>query len=180
MSFPYFKFASLPEDVRAINKIRSKARYDCVAFSNDSGYKGLTDFVNPKGQMYLYKTPCKDFISTASKRLAEWSLNNGSLNLSSIYIEDMDCQEIGYGYPNSHPFLGLKKIPNPLYPFRNDAYLFIVNKDYSEIELLVIPDGRNLIHSYYQKMIDGGYDDMVKALRGQSKPFYRYDGIISL
>ena len=44
---------------------------------------------------------------------------------------------------------------NPLFKFRNDGYLFINNKNYSEIELLVIPNGRNLISSYYQKIIDG-------------------------
>jgi hypothetical protein len=64
--------------------------------------------------------------------------------------------------------------PNPQFEFRNDGYLFLVNTDYTEIEVLVITDGRNLISSYYQKMIDGGFDDELKILREQARPFYRY------
>ena len=156
----YFKLMILPDEVRANNKIKSKARMDCVLFTDlvTGKYKGLTNFVNHKGQLFFYKTPCRDFVSADSKRIAEWSLTNSGLNFSSIYIEDMDCQEFGYGYPNAKMLLS-NGSQNPLFPFRNDGYLFIVNKDYSEIEILIIPDGRNLISSYYQKLIDGGFDD---------------------
>lgn len=174
----YYRLALLPEEVRASNKIRSKARLDCVSFTDlvAGNYQGLTNFVNSKGQLFFYKTPCRDFVNTDSKRMAEWSLTYSSLNFSSIYIEDMDYPEIGYGYPNAKRLLS-NGSPNPLFPFRNDGYLFIVNNDYSEIELIIIPDGRNLISSYYHKMIDGGFNDKVKELREQAKPFYRYDGL---
>lgn len=174
-----YKFVSLPDDVKASNKIRSKARLDCISFSDQisGGYKGLMIFVNCKGQLFLYKTPCRDFVSADSKRMAEWALTNSinaqTINFSSIYIEDMDCQEIGYGYSNPNRLLSNGK-PNPQFEFRNDGYLFLVNTDYTEIEVLVIPDGRNLISSYYQKMIDGGFDDELKILREQARPFYRY------
>lgn len=174
----YYKFVLLSDEVRAANKIRSKARLDCVSFTDQvpEGYQGLTIFVNSKGQLFFYKTPCRDFVNTDSKRLAEWSLTNSSLNLSSIYIEDMDCPEIGYGYPNANRLLS-NGSPNPLFPYRNDGYLFLLNRDYTEIELLVIPDGRNLISSYYQKMIDGGFDEQISEMRKQAKPFYQYEGI---
>jgi hypothetical protein len=157
---------------------RSKARLDCISFTDNvvGNYQGLTNFVNSKGQLFFYKTACRDFVNTASKRLAEWSLTNSSLNFSSIYIEDMDCPEIGYGYPNAKRLLS-NGSPNPLFPFRNDGYLFLPNKEYSEIEIIIIPDGRNLIGSYYQKMIDGGFDDEVRELRKQAKPFYQYNGL---
>ncbi|MBK6362023.1 MAG: hypothetical protein IPF52_00445 [Saprospiraceae bacterium] len=67
---------------------------------------------------------------------------------------------------------------NPLFEFRNDGYLFLINQDYSEIELLIISDGRNLISSYYQKLIDGGFDDELKNLRQQAKDFYKYEGLV--
>lgn len=174
----YFKLALLPDEVRAANKIRSKARLDCIVFSDmvTEGYKGLTNFVNHKGQLFFYKTPCRDFVTTDSKRLAEWSLTGNGLNFSSIYIDDLDYPEIGYGYPNASRLLSNGSI-NPLFEFRNDGYLFVMNKDYSEIELLIIPDGRNLISSYYQKFIDGGFDDDFRQLRLQARPFYQYDGI---
>ena len=174
----YYKLATLPEEVRAANKIRSKKRLDCICFTDmvADGYKGLTNFVNSKEQLFFYKTPCRDFVRTDSKRLAEWSLTGGGLNFSSIYIDDLDCPEIAYGYPNPNRLVGKDK-ENPLFEFRNDCYLFIINKEYTEIELLIIPDGRNLISSYYQNMIDGGFDDEIRELRKQAKGFYKYDGL---
>jgi len=179
MSLTYYKLALLSDEVRATNKIRSKARLDCVSFTDKvaGSYKGLTKFVNHKGQLFFYKTPCRDFVNTDSKRLSEWSLTGNGLNFSSIYIDDLDFPEIGYGYPNAKRLLSNGN-ENPLFEFRNDGYLFLINKDYSEIELLVIPDGRNLISSYYQKMIDGGFDDEVRELRKQAKLFYKYDGLV--
>lgn len=178
----YYKLALLPDDVRAINKIKSKARLDCIVFTDKvaGGYKGLTFFVNDKrhkGQLFFYKTPCRDFISTDSKRLAEWSLTGNGLNVSSIYIDDTDFPEIGYGYPNANRLLK-DGSQNPLFQYRNDGYLFLINQDYSEIELFVIPDGRNLISSYYQKFIDGGFDDEVNQLRQQAIIFYSYEGLV--
>jgi hypothetical protein len=175
----YFKLVQLPDEVKVINRIRSKARYDCIICSDivEAKYQGLIPFVNGKGQLLFYKTPSREIVNTDLKRLAEWSLTNNSLNLSSIYIEDLDCPEIGYGYPNANRLLS-NGTPNPLFPFRNDGYLFLVNTDYTEIELLIIPDGRNLISSYYQKMIDGGFEEEVNLLRKQARPFYRYEGLV--
>jgi hypothetical protein len=169
----------LPDEVRAVNKIKSKSRLDCILCTDktENGYKGLTKFVNYKGQMFFYKTPARDFVNTDSKRLAEWSLTGGGLNFSSIYIDDIEFPEIGYGYPNAKRILS-NGSENPLFEFRNDGYLFMMNKDYSAIELFVIPDGRNLISSYYQKMIDGGFDDDVRELRNQAKIFYPYEGLV--
>lgn len=180
MIVAYYKLVCLPDEVRASNKIRSKARMDCVLFTDEAqgSYKGLTFFVNTKGQLFLYKTPARDIVKADSKRLSEWSLTN-SLNFSSIYIEDMDCPEIGYGYPNAKRLLS-NGSPNPLFQFRNDGYLFLINADYTEIEIFIIPDGRNLISSHYQKMIDGGYDDKIRKLREQAKSFYNYDAYSNL
>jgi hypothetical protein len=176
-----FKVAILPDEVRVANKIRSKARLDCISYADlgAGNYKGLTDFVNHKGQLFFYKTPCKEAWNADRKRLAEWSLTNNGLNLSSIYIDDLEFPEIGYGYPNAKRLLK-DGSQNPLFEFRNDGYLFLMNKDYSEIEILVIPDGRNLISSYYQKLIDGGFDDDIQVLRQQAKTFYHYDQPLAL
>jgi len=175
----YFKFICLPDEVMALNRIRSKERLDCILYANMDveEYKGLTDFVNGKGQMFLYKTPARDIVTSHSRRLTEWALNNGNLNLSSIYIEDFEFPEFGYGYPNGNRLLR-DGSANPLFPYSNDGYIFIMNKDYSQIELLIIPDGRNLISSYYQKMIDGGFESEIIKLREQAKPFFRYEGLV--
>jgi len=169
----YYKLSLLPDEIRTANKIKSKLRLDCIAFVEVINYNGLTNYVNSKGQLFFYKTPRRDFVSADSKRIAEWSLTNSSLNLSSIYIEDFQFPEFGYGYPNAKRLLANGSL-NPQFDYRNDGYLFVLNKDYSEIELLIIPDGRNLITSYYQRLIDRDFDSELKSLRNQSKPFFNY------
>ncbi len=171
----YFKLVSLPATIKAANNIRSKARLDCVLFFGN--YQGLTNFINKQGQLFFYKTPTRGFINTDYKRLAEWSLTGNSMNLSSIYIDDVDYPDIGYGYPNGNRHLS-NGSQNPLFEFRNDGYLFLMNSDYSEIEILIIPDGRNLISSFYQKMIDGGFDEEIGELRKQAKLFHQYEGLV--
>ncbi|MCX6147855.1 MAG: hypothetical protein NTW25_11515 [Candidatus Kapabacteria bacterium] len=175
----YYKLVALPDEVKKQNKFSSKMRLDCIEYTETmpDRYKGLTNFVNSKGMFFVYKTEPYHFVTSDSKRISDWSLTLNGLNLSSIYIEDLDFSEIGYGYPNANRTLGIAQTPNPLFDFRNDAYLFVVNKDYSEIELYVIIDGRNLIKSYYQTMIDGGLDLEIRKLKEQAKPFYNYLGL---
>ncbi len=169
----YYKLEALPYEIKTQNKIKSKARLDCIAYAGN--YKGLTNFVNKQGQLFFYKTSCREFIEAQTKRVAEWSLTNGSLNFSSIYIEDFDFLEYGYGYPNAKPRLS-NGDPNPLHLFKNDGYLFIVNKDYTEIEILILTDGRNLISHYYQHLIDGYFDAEIQRLRSEAKPYFEYIG----
>jgi len=167
----YYRFEQLSDEVKAANNIRSKQRLDCVKYAG--GYTGLTNFVNSKGQLFFYKTPAREIVTGDSKRIADWSMTNNSQNLSSIYIEDLDFSNLGFGYCNANRLLS-NGLPNPMFLYRNDGYLFLVNPDYSAIELLVIPDGRHLIGMHYQKLIDGGYDSEIKTLRDEARPFYSY------
>lgn len=167
----YYKLVALSTEVKEANKIRSKARLDCILFAGE--YKGLTNFVNGKEQLFFYKTPCREFIESNSKRIAEWSLTNNSLNFSSLYIEDFDFPFYAYGYPNAKPKLSNGEA-NPQFNFRNDGYLFIINNDYTEIEVLIIKDGRNLISHYYQHLIDGGFESEIEKLRVEAKPLFQY------
>ena len=177
MSFKiaYFKFKALPEEIRKANSIRSKHRLDCILFNDEEtgSYKGLDFLLNKKKMLFFYKTPARDFVSADSLRIAEWSLTNKSLNVSSLYHEDLDYQEYAYGYPNSSEKLS-NGSDNPFYPYRHDGYLFIMNKDITELEMLIIPDARNLIKTYYQLLIDGELDDDITWLRQYAKSFYDY------
>jgi len=170
----YFSFEALPEAVKFQHKIISKVRLDCTKFANPTGYTGLTDFVNTKGLMFLYKTPARELVKSNSKRMAEWALSNGKLNLSSIYFEDTDYPEYGYGYPNANRLLSNKE-PNPLFPFRNDCYLFLTNADLSSVEVLIIMNGRNMVSAYYQNFIEGGLEQELLELRVQAQPFFDYE-----
>lgn len=168
----FYRFENLPPELREANKINSKKRLDCTGHAGD--YKGLINFVNNKGMLFFYLTTARDFVNAESKRIADVSLTNGSINLTSIYIEDVDFPHIGYGYPNAKRLLANGN-ENPMFQYRNDGYLFIMNTEYSRIDLFVVTDGRNLITAYYQKLIDGGFDDEISALRKQAKPFFDYN-----
>ncbi|MFH5885269.1 hypothetical protein ACG2F4_13230 [Halalkalibaculum sp. DA3122] len=167
----YFKFLNLPEPIKKANNIRSKKRLDCIQYSGD--YKGLDCLKNNKGMLFFYKTPAREFVNADSQRVAEWSLTKSSLNVTSLFIEDLDYPELAYGYPNSSRLLN-NGDKNPFYPYRNDGYLFIMNKDITELEMLVIPDSRNLIRSFYQLLIDGELDSNINQLRQQAQAFYDY------
>ena len=168
----YFKLAVLSDEVRQKNKIRSQNRLDCTAYAGE--YMGLKNFVNTKGQLFFYKTPCKEFIKADLKRRAEWSLTNNSLNFSSIYTE-LPIKKYGFGYPNKRQKLSNGQ-PNPLIPFKNDGYLFLINDDYTEIEIFVVKDGRNFISQYYQCLIDGEYEKDFDHWRSEAKLFFQYEG----
>jgi len=174
----YLKFVMLLDEVKVLNKIRKGlTRRDCICTANldDLNKHGLMNFVNRSGQLILYKTAPRDFVKADRSRRSEWSLTGNNLNFSSVYNEDLNYQEYGYGNPNANKFIG-NGILNPMYEFRTDGYLFIVNKDWTEVEILIIPEGRNLISSYYQILIEGGYDELIQNFRKDAKPFYNYEG----
>ena len=167
----YYRFIALPEEIKKAHNIRSKMRLDCIQFTGD--YSGLNALVNHKKQMFVYKTPARDFVSAHPKRIAEWSLTKSSLNITSLYNEDMDYPELFYGYPNGRRKLS-NGSENPFYPYRSDAYLFISDKEVEDLEMLILPEQRNIISSWYQMLIDGELDEEIKQLRAEAKPFYEY------
>lgn len=174
-SIVYFLLQKLPEETRQLHKIRSKERLDCTEFADESvsGYEGLQPFVNKKGQLFFYLTPARNFVTGQSKRLPVWSLTQSSLNLTSLYIEDFDNSQFAYGYPNASKKLS-NGSDNPLYDFRSDGYLFILSDDLEQVELIVLPEQRNLISSWYQLLIDGELDEDIQRLRENAKPFFNY------
>ena len=100
----FYKFICLPDNVKASNGIKSKPRLDCFSFTDKfpGGYKGIEPFSNKKGQAYIYKAPARSMIKADSRRVPEWVLTHGSLNVTSIYIE---ATGFGFGYPCPNPYL---------------------------------------------------------------------------
>ena len=174
-SLAYYLLQKLPEESRQLHKIKSQCRYDCIHFNDEtvSGYEGLKPFVNHKGQLFFYLTPARQFVTAQSKRIAEWSLTQSSLNLTSLYIEDFSNPQFAFGYPNASQKLS-NGSENPLYGFRSDGYLFILSDDLEQVELIVLPDQRNLISSWYQLLIDGELEEDINRLRQNAKPFFDY------
>ena len=108
-----------------------------------------------------------------AKRVPEWSLTQSSLNLTSLYIQDFDNPQFAYGYPNASHRLS-NGSENPLYEYRSDGYLFILSDDLEQVELIVLPEQRNLISSWYQLLIDGELEEDISRLRQNAKPFFEY------
>lgn len=176
----YFKLETLQDEVKAQNKIKVGAivpRLDCTARAGN--YKGLEAFINQKGQMFFYLSPCREVIETHGKRYAEYCLTGGkSLNFGSLY-KFIDEPNFAYSYPNKNPFIGVKRERNPLYPFGNDLYLIIIAPDYSTFEILIFEGGRNFAEHHLQSLIDGDFDCEIQKLRTEAKPIFEYIGLNS-
>jgi hypothetical protein len=172
MLVAYYKMVMLSNEVKQRNNIKSNQRFDCIMFKG--AYNGINPFVSHKAMFYLNLRPQKEFIKTDSKRLTEFSLTGGkSLNFTGLYFEDIQQPTFCYGYPNGKLKLSNGEL-NPVFQFRNDLYLFIVNKDFTEIEILVFQNCKNVASEYLQALIKGEFDNEIVRLRNEAQPFYNY------
>jgi hypothetical protein len=63
---------------------------------------------------------------------------------------------------------------NPMAAFKNDGYLFLINSDFSEIEVLILPNCAHIIELLFQQLLDGNFDEQIELMRRQAKPFFNY------
>ncbi len=182
----YGKCVVLPDEVKQRNKVKVGAkipRLDCI---NHAGYyKGLEPFLNSKG-MLKFSLMRTDSLKADGKRKADyWLLGEKNMNFSSIYpFEIQEKQVIAFGEPNDKPTVRRAKtiegertqidVPNPMLPFKNDAFLFICNPDFTSIEIMVIEDGRFLVQAYCKKYLNGDFDEQLAQFRTTAKEFYKY------
>nr|WP_320118033.1 hypothetical protein [uncultured Marinifilum sp.] len=174
----YGNFVVLPNEVKQRCKIKLDPkcpRLDCV--KSGGYYKGIEPFINKKG-MFKFNLMRTDRFDADDKRKADYYLQGDkSMNFSSIYHSDiLNAKHVAFGEPNDKPTIkqNKKEVPNPMLPFKNDGYLFIINDDYTKIELLVIEGGRNLIKAYAKKFANGDCDEVIKQLRESATTFYNY------
>ncbi len=169
----YYKLPILSDEIKASNKIKVGAkipRYDCTEFSGE--YEGIKPFISAKGMFKLSLMECREFIKTDKRRMAEFALVGGkNLNFSSLFSEDRS--NIFYGNPNGKPFLNDGK-KNPLFLFRNDLYLFIIDKDFTQIEILILPNQKGYALELAESLKDGDFDNDIKELKSNIKTFYNY------
>ncbi len=176
----YFKLEQLSPEIRIQNNLKpdTKNRLDCTLYhSPDSNLRGLGFFVNPRGMLYLNLTPPRNVCKSIAQRQSTWSLTGRSVNLTSIFIDFPETPQYAYGNPPYRPMLNKKKKPNPLFSFKNDLYLFIVNSDYTEIELMIVPGQKHLLSAYYMRLMQGEWDNVIRTLRESAKPFYEYGSL---
>ena len=169
----YYKLSILSDGLKASNKIKVGAkipRYDCTKFSGD--YEGIKPFINPKGMFKLSLMECREFIKTDKRRMAEFALvGSKNLNFSSLYCED--GSNIYYGNPNGKPLLSDGR-KNPLFQFRNDLYLFVIDKDFTQIEILILPNQKGFALELAESFKDGDFENDFIKLKSNPKTFYNY------
>lgn len=173
----YFEMAALPNEVKAKNKIKVDAkipRYDCIRFAGY--YKGIEPFMNKKGMFNLYLTRANELVNAPDERRADYVLQSNSMNFSSLYpLLNPELGGFAWGEPNNKKSIGKKEPkPNPMYNFRNDGYLFVINPDYTKIELLIIENGRYTIQGYLKQLASGEFAEALKQMRAAAKTFYEY------
>lgn len=182
----YGEFVVLPNEVK--QRIKAKVnpkipRLDCI--KSVGYYKGIEPFVNGKG-MFKFNLMRTDHIKADGKRKADYNLQGEkSMNFSSVYpFEIQESRIFAFGEPNSKETVRRAKtvdkkriqvdVPNPMLPYKNDLYLFLCNKDYTKLELIVVEDARYLAKGYREKLLNGGFDEQLKQFREIAKEFYKY------
>ena len=172
----YYRFESLPPEVRAAHKINSLSRIDCVAVWNPANYTGLNVYRSAKGMLYFYFVESRDMVKASDKRRASYTLSNGKQNLTSLHYERPELKQFCFGYPNAKPKLN-DGTPNPAFPYRHDAYLFVCDWQRQAIELLVVQDGKPFIDALYYDLIDGNCEEELQRIRTAARPYYLYNGL---
>jgi hypothetical protein len=171
----YFELVVLPDEAKTKHKIKLEAkvkRFDCIRFSGY--YKGIEPFLSPKGMLFMYCQKANTMVNASDERLTDYVLQSNSLNFSSIYpLLTPEFTGFAYGEPNNKKHLSNGK-PNPIYEFKNDGFLFIINPDYTKIELLIIESSRYTIQGYLKQLANGEFDEALQQMRATAKPFYEY------
>lgn len=174
----YLCLEQLPDDVKKANKIKIGARVPRFDVTATAGYyEPLEAFKNAKGMLFFYLQKTTGIINSPDNRRAVHFLqcSKDSCNFSSIFTVDITRtgKIVAFGEPNGSVQLRRGK-SNPFYKFRNDGYLFLISKDYSRIEILVIPNGRHTIRGNVQQLINGNFDDALQTIRKNAQLMYNY------
>ena len=93
-----------------------------------------------------------------------------SINFSSVYLQGLKLGDMRICYgepPRAERLKGDKQ--NPFYENRADGFLFLIAPDESVIEVLVVPQGRQLIRGYAAKLADGQLNEDLNELRKAAK-----------
>jgi hypothetical protein len=184
----YLKTEQLPKDVKARHGIKVDAKIPRLDVVGQAGYyPPLQDLKNREGMIFFYLIETNGLIKSSDLRRADVSLQCKAGNFSSIFTLDLGAENlVGYGYPAGEEFFKPKQKkgkdgtatlvprPNPFYAQCNDGFLFIAPLGYSELEIVIVPNGKFCIQSYAKKYADGQMDDVLEALRSAAQPIFPY------
>ena len=126
--------------------------------------------------MYLMPKDRNDKSSTPPMRLQA----KGGLNLTGLkdYFLDGKISGFAYGYPHPKPTYSSKEKSNPLYPCKDDGFLFVVHFDEQPttgdpikpncIELIVLEDAKIMVGAFCKQLVMGGFDEALEQMRKQA------------
>lgn len=172
----YFRLEQLSVEVRTANKIKSDSRLDCVAFAG--GYQPVLDARNSKGMFYVTCTDTRGIVNTTDSRRADRLLSiAGKYNLGSLFLLDETASKgrlVAYSNPNGAKVCGKDKKPNPFAGCGKDLLLFLINKDWNSIEMLVIKGACGFALQYAKFLASGELDEQLQELRDSAGELYEY------
>ena len=106
----------------------------------------------------------------------------GSLNVTGLksIFDGGQLSGYAYGYPYDKPTYSSKKLANPFYEHKDDAFVFKVYNDDNALtaaertrpakfEMIIIDGGKILAASYGKQMQLGGFEEALQALRKQAQ-----------
>ena len=167
---------------QSVKKDGSESKIPRYVVTSQAGYfKPLQSIKNPKNEIVLYwnrNDKCNKN-STSETRLQCQLRGYGSLNFSSVYLENTKIGEmsIGHGEPDTKAVFTkrdkktgkINETNNPFHENRSDGYLFLIAPDEKTIEILVVPKGRQLIRGYAGMLADGQLNEAINELRKSAK-----------
>lgn len=172
----YLKLEQLPKEVKAKHKIKLEASTPRLDVTAQFGYfKPLESLKNPKGMINFYLQGTDGMINSNDRRRADvWLQCKNSVNFSSIYTLDFGTDTIiGYGYPpDTKTLKGGKE--NVFFDNRTDGFLFLVNKEFSQVEILIVPNGKHIIQGVAKQLADGNMNEILQQFRVEAKPIFKY------
>lgn len=142
----YYKLERLPE----FSNNRTP-RYD-TTFS--TGSYTLFENIAAKSRVkrfFVYYNGLPDTFSDRAHNKAERAITNKK-NISSVFIPYLDAPLYGYG-----------DVKGSL-----DAILFVFSADYNRMELFIARGYKSNARALFQRLIDGGLNNEIKALRDLS------------
>jgi len=188
--YVYLKSVLLDNETRGRHGIKQDAKTLRLDAVGQAGYYRPVEAIKTqKGMFYVNIIDRDNVIHGNVRRNAQLMVQCPAGNFSSFYVSDTSVKDVivGFGNPSSDEFFkpkrrkrvdGSEKIiekRNPFYPeHTNDGFLFLAKPDFTELEIIIVPEGRYVIQSYVKKYTDGQMRDVLTELRKAARPVYRY------
>ena len=176
----YGEFWQLPYELRIKHGLKGKETIQLHCIKSAGYSQSMKLLTNEKGILKFYLQKTKGIIKASDERLAGYWLQGSikgyksAINVSSIF-EYFNPEFNGFatGEPNNKKVLRNGEL-NPLIDFKNEGYLFIINSDFTKMELLIIDNGRFFLDGYKKQLAAGEFDEALQQMRVTAKPFFEY------